>query len=459
MKINCGKEEIQELVCDANKKGIKKEDINDYVLEKIALTLPQDILVNLKLSGSKQDKNLQKLLDFYKKGEHSNFSKFLETLKLTKNIVYTFTCYSNNIIDENYKINNNLVGEIKKENIKFIEINFHDTKREFEKYIDDYLKEDNLKICVIKFLPYEGSYMKYVDCYIENKINKNKKYNKKIFIFIVYMSRIYLEELNNIENKTLEEKEQFNKQILTETLSNSTGYYQIFIDNLIGEPKLKIENVLFMGKKELFNNLINPDEQLTSNLFLVLRYMKYNIITSYKGIINENYVDKLFELISNNKRLRYLINETIFNQLFQKDGKNIIEKIFKNKNSEIGKNIEIISVIKEYLIKQYLSQLALIFFSLEKEQFFSSLLTNNIEKKIWAIKENNNEIEENNKVDEEIDLGSIEDNENKDNTLTEKIAKLYLKNLNYNDGKTKVIEKILSNKVDGIKNSRNKTDI
>ena len=54
LMINCGKEEIQALVYDANKKGIKKENLNEYVLEKIAMTLPQDILINLKIAGPKQ---------------------------------------------------------------------------------------------------------------------------------------------------------------------------------------------------------------------------------------------------------------------------------------------------------------------------------------------------------------------------------------------------------------------
>ena len=170
LKINCGKEEIQALVSDGNKKGIKKEDINDYVLEKLALVLPQDILVNLKLSGPKQSNNLLKILNFYKKGEHSNFSKFLEQLKFKKNIVYTFTSYEEDIFDENHKINNILVGKIKKENIKIIELNFHDTNREFENYIDSYLNEDNLKVCIIKILPYEGSYMKYIDCILIIKL-------------------------------------------------------------------------------------------------------------------------------------------------------------------------------------------------------------------------------------------------------------------------------------------------
>ena len=116
--------------------------------------------------------------------------------------------------------------------------------------------------------------MKYIDCYIDNKIktNINKKYEKKTFIFMVFMSRIFFEELNNIKNKTLEEKQLLNKKILTETLSNLTRYYQIFIDNLKGVPKLKIENILVIKKKELVINLINPDQQLKSNLYKYLYY-------------------------------------------------------------------------------------------------------------------------------------------------------------------------------------------
>ena len=446
LMINCGKEEIQALVYDANKKGIKKENLNEYVLEKIALTLPQDILINLKISGPKQTQNLQKILELYKKGEHSNFSNFLEKLQTQKNIVYTFTGYLENIIDNNQKINNSLVGEIKKENIKFIQLSSFKSEREFEQNIDDYLEEDNSKVCIIKFLPFEGSYMNYIKFFIENKINGNKKYDKKIFIFVVYMSRISNKDLNDIDNKTLKEKEEFNKKILKETLSNLSGYYQIFIDNLKGEPKLKIENILVMNNKDLYNKVINPEEQLSSNLFKILSYMKYNIITSYKRISNDNYVDKLIEFISSNKRLRNLINETIFNQSFQKDGADIIGKIFKDKKSITGKEIEILTVIKEFLVKQYLSQLSLMYFKAEKDQFFSTLLSNSIDKKLWSVKEENNEIKNNNEIEEEMNLKK--DENNLDKTITEKIAKLYLANLVYNDNKTKVQEKPGSNKID-----------
>ena len=443
LMINCGKEEIQALVYNANKNGVKKENISDYVLEKISMTLPQDILVNLKISGQKQTKNLKKILDFYYKGEHSNFPRFLEKTKNLKNIVYTFTGYLEDFIEDSDKINNALVGEIKKDNIKIIQLNSIKSEREFEVHIDDYLNEDNLKVCIIKFLPGEGTFMNYIKYFIENKLNEKEKNDKKLFIFMVYMSRISNKEINEIDKKTIKEKEEFNQKILKETLSNLSGFYQIFIDNLNGSPEYKIEKILNMKRKQLFESLLNPDEELSRNIFTSISYMKYNIVAIYKGLNQENYVDKLIEFISNNKRLRDLMNETLFNQSFQED-KDIITTIFKTDNLITGEEIEILSVIKKYLTKIYTNQLSLMYFKAEKDQFFSSLLTNSLEQKIWPRKDDKNK--DNNEIEEEINQKKEEIYEDK--TIIEKLATAYLKTMVYNDGKTNIVEKIKSNKVD-----------
>ena len=452
LMINCGKEEIQALVYHANKEGKKKDELNDYVLEKIAMTLPQDILVNLKIAGTSQTENLQKILELYKKGEHSNFAKFLEKVKSQKNIVYTFTRYLEEIFDDNFQINNSLAGVIKKENIKYIQLNSIKSESVFERYIDDFLREEKLKVCIIKFLPKECSYMNYIKFFIENNINDKKRYDKKIFIFIVYMSRISINELEEIDNKSLNEKEEFNKKILTETLSNLSGYYQIFIDNLKGDPKLKIEKILLLQNKELFYDIVEPDKQLMSNMLKILSYMKYNIVTAYKGISNNNYVEKLIEFISNTKRLRYLINETIFNQSFKEKKEkdktvpmDIISSIFEDENLITGKEIEIISLIKDNLIEKYLSELTSLYFKAEKNQFFSSLLTNNLEKKVWSEKEDNNEIKNKDEIEKEKNLKKEE--KNADKTLIEKIAELYLGNLVY-ESKIKIQKKIRANKME-----------
>jgi len=38
------------------KKKKKKEEMSDYILEKIALTFPQDVIVNMKINGLKTKK-------------------------------------------------------------------------------------------------------------------------------------------------------------------------------------------------------------------------------------------------------------------------------------------------------------------------------------------------------------------------------------------------------------------
>ena len=444
LMINCNKEEIQALVYNANKNGIKKENISDYVLEKISMTLPQDILVNLKINGQKQAKNLKKILDFYYKGEHSNFHQFLEKTKSLKNIVYTFTGYLEDFIEYSEKINNPLVGEIKKDNIKIIQLNSIKSEREFEIHIDDYLNEDNLKVCIIKFLPGEGTFMNYIKYFIENKLNEKEKTDKKLFVFMVYMTRISFKEINDIDKKTIKEKEEFNQKILKETLSNLSGFYQIFIDNLNGSSEYKIEKLLNMKRKQLFESLLNPDEELSRNIYTSISYMKYNIVSSYKGLTQDNYVDKLIEFISNNKRLRDLMNETLFTQSFKED-QDIITKIFKTDNLITGEEIEIVSVIKKYLTKIYTTQLSLMYFKAEKDQFFSSLLTNGLEQKIWPRKDDKNK---DNNEEEEEEINQKKEEIYEDKTIIEKLATAYLKTMVYNDGKTNIVEKINSNKVD-----------
>ena len=47
--------------------------MTDYVLEKIALTLPQDIIVNLELNGFKHESQVyNNIIKYYNKGEHTN---------------------------------------------------------------------------------------------------------------------------------------------------------------------------------------------------------------------------------------------------------------------------------------------------------------------------------------------------------------------------------------------------
>ena len=448
--------EIQGLINEANKKGLNNEEISEFVLNQFALTLPQDIIINMKINGllENKDKSFKKIIELYNKGEHSNFTNFLKTMNNYKNIIYTFS--SNlEILKNIYDINNELIGTISKENIKQIIISSIKSENELEKELDSFFNEDNYKICLLKLMPYEGILMNYLKYFIENK-EKNlddENNSKKIFIFIFCMKRVMKKDLKSINKMLLKEQIEIRKNIIENTLSHLSGYYQIVIDNLNGDENLRIEKIINMKQTELFNTLINLDEELGKNILKCISYMNYNIIAEYKWLNKDNYAEILFNFIHNNKRLRTLINKCIFSKSINKN-EDIIIKIFQDKNlfGKIG--IEIISFIKKYLLKFYFSQLYLLYNKAEKEQFFSSLLSNSLEQKIWQ-SEINNIKGKNGKISNNFTKEYIFE----DKTITEKIAKLYLEDIIYNNGLTTIIKKpvfkkiniILGLKIPGIK--------
>ena len=426
--INCNLEEIQALIYKAAQKGKKDDEITDYVLSKIALTLPQDILVNMKCNKFKEknQKYFNKILEHYSKGEHSNFANFLKKLDNHKNAIYTF---SNNLeqIKNIQNINIPKLGTtINEENISNITISSIKNENELEKQLDDFMNNDKLKICLIQLMPYEGDFMNYIKYLIENEEKKYENKPQKCFIFIVYMTRILKDDMKNIENKNDNEKKELKKKILKETLSNLSGYYQIFIDNLNGEDNLRIEKVIEMDLVNLFKNCFNPDNELCTSIFNITSYMNYNIPLQYKGLNKDNYIQKLLEFISKKEGLKYLINECLYRGAMKNNNEDLICKIFKTKNSLSRDSIDILTLIKNYTLKAYRSLLSLLFFKAEKDQFFSSLLTN---EQYLEKEENNNEDEIN------------------ENGLFEKISLAYLKKLDFNDGITRVTERPRANHV------------
>ena len=229
------------------------------------------------------------------------------------------------------------------------------------------------------------------------------------------MTRILRKDINKFDNKTLKEKEEIGKKILINTLSHLSGFNQIFIDNLHGDPKFKIEQIIMMNYKELFKTLINTDEEFINSIYTYINYMQYNILAPYKNLSKENYKNKLIELISNRKELRDLINESIIKKSFEKNG-DLIPIIFKDPKfiEEKHNDIEILSNIKRYLSIIYQKELSLMFFKLEKDQFFSTLLTYEI----------------------------------KNEDIIENFIRYYLENMVYKECENILIKKIGANKID-----------
>ena len=431
--INCNLDEIQALMYEALTKEKNDEEIKNYILSKIALTLPQDLIVNMKYGNFKQKhaKYFDKILQFYGKGEHTNFVNFLKTMNNSKNIIYTLSNPLETINNIN-NINHPKLGTINDKNIKRIKITSIKNENELEKHLDEFFNEDDKKICLIQFMPFEGDFMNYIRYLIQNKEKNYKNKDEKYFIFVVYMTRVLKDEIKNFDKKSDDEKAEIKKKLLEETLTNLSEYYQIFIDNLNGEDNFRIEKIIKMSIEDLFKLCINKDKDLTSNIYTSITYMKYNISEPYKGLNKDNYIKKLIEFLDKHERVRTLINECIFREIANK--KDPINDMLKQKNLFFGDEIDICKMIKEYILKLYQKELSLFFFKAEKDQFFSCLLSNDIDEGMWK-------------------------SENEDKTIAEKNATIYLKNLIYNDGLTRVtakpgannVEIILGLKLPGIK--------
>ena len=389
------------------------------------MTLPQDIIINMRFNGFKQKYSnyFKKIIEFYGKAEHSNFTSFLCKINNYHNIVYTFS----NTLENIKNINVPFIGEIiNDENIKKININSINSENELETQLEDLFNNNKYKICIIKFMPNEANYMNYLSFFINNK---EKEYNdKKIFIFIVYIVRVLNRDLDKLDKLSLNKQKTIKSKILEETLSNLSGYYQIFIDNLNGNDKFKIEEIINKNSGEIINKCINEDEQIYLSLFKSISYMNYNIIYPDNNINKDNYCNKLLLFISKNNNLKKNINDCITKEIFSKN-EDIIKVLFKKENIIKETDIDISSIIEKYLVDLYNLKLNMLYFMAEKEQFFSSFLTIEEEKIEENLEEKNN-------------------NKNQEKPKIENIDKKYFENLFLEKDKIRLVEKPRANKID-----------
>ncbi len=481
--INCNLEEIQGIFYELSQKEVPKDQIIDDVLKRIALVLPEDILYSFKHTQfkSKNSKYSKKINEYYHQGEHNNLANFIKKLTTNKNVVYTFSSNMEAIKNIN-NIDNPTFGHFENENIAQIEISSIKSEMELERQLDIFFSEEKYKLCFIKVRPHEGKFMNYLNYFIDNKAKdfefskkvKNKN-SVKIFIFIVHVVRVFNSDLKNFDKKSQKEQNEINKKILNQTLSSLTDYYQIFIDNLNREEELSVDKILQMERDEIYLKCLNIDRELLTNVFTSLTFFNYNIISSVKDLKQNTYIKKFMHLIRFNPRLRKLINNCILRQISKQE--DIITKIFKKQDTINADDIDLVSIIIKYLSDSYSHQLYLFIFKAEKDHFFSSILSiieeksmieeskNKKKKRLFFKKSIINtssktkEEEEEDLDDFEEDIYNIEKNcpwedlgeettELWKRDLSELTKEVYLENLLFNDGKTKITEKQGANKLD-----------
>ena len=410
--INLNLEEIQGLIYQIKEKELSQENIRKEVISKYALTLPQDIILFLN-NIQFEYKNL--IIENYKKGEHRSLSKFLNVMKHKKNVIYTFSTdldiirNINNITNEAFKLK---IGD---KNIKKIKIRGIKSENQFETELDNFLEKDKYKICLIQFTSQEENYMNFVKFFIDNK-EKEEGVQKKIYIFIVHMNRIF-KEINEMPNlKKYKEKREFKN--LNEDFSFLSGYYQIFIDNLNGDEKINLPKIITSKSEDLLENYLNLEEELKKNVYKTITHMKYNISLSVKELNKDKYIEKMNNFLQNdeNRAIRKLINNCIKKELIKNNSIGLFykHKITNEKEKEENKgkfklniskyDIDILGLIKKYLSSIYKSFFNRFFFLSENDNFLSVILSLSINEPNFILYLNNF-IEDNNE--------NIEKNENK----------------------------------------------
>ena len=340
--INCGLEQIQGIIYHENLKGIKKEELMNNVLSKIAPILPLDIIIPLKFNNDFILK--EKIIDYYISYEHSNLSNFLKSTKNRKNVVYTFSKVLTPIDDLNNIQNESLNFEIKKkETIKIIKISELNSEIELENKINDFVKNDIYKMCIIQFIPGYYNFINYTKFIVENK---EKEFNKKkIFIFIFHIERTFKNELKD-------SKETNNKN-LKETISNLSDFCQIFIDNLNGKYSIQINKIIKLKKEEIFEYILKQGFESIMDNSLLINNDSHNSLHLMN--LNKNNHELLMYIKENEE-----IKELIFDYLKKKLNK-MINKLFnvkkvKNNEDELEKefatekDIDMIKIIKNYFI-------------------------------------------------------------------------------------------------------------
>jgi hypothetical protein len=228
--INLKKEEIQGIIYYLSRKGMRNEEIENYILEKISMIIPQDIILLMNYSEKVNKYNYEhnRIIDYYNKEEHGNLSNFLKKTEKNKNIIYTFSNIFDSLLPnlekDNYIETLNF-GKLQKSNIKMIFINSINCENELENKLDNFYENENEKLFIFKMNIDEIEIFDYLSNFIEEKEkNYKENQNKKAFIFIIYLKRIF----DNMNEST--RKNELPKTI---TLLNE-NYCQIFIDNLNG---------------------------------------------------------------------------------------------------------------------------------------------------------------------------------------------------------------------------------
>ena len=310
--INYSKANIDRLYFYFSNQNLKEEDIKKKIFEKIARTLPQDIIINLE--DNHPIKSIYNQRNIFNYKDYINHLNTLTDNKFKFSFIYTFTNIISNIEGINENNNPQMISEIKRENQLIDLIN--------EKKFKNKRADDNYFI--LHFYQHELDKINFIISTLEN----NYSDEEIKFIFIVHIKRI------------MDKKK---KEKIYSNPDSDEKVDQIFIDNLNGLP-ISLDSLAKNGINQILKDSKLVDK---NNEFFKALKSYYNSYTD-KLIFVENYLPKVINYFSNNKDFIEKILSKV-NDLIYKENKN-------NNKKENKENIEIFNEIrKDIFAKSYIN--------------------------------------------------------------------------------------------------------
>jgi hypothetical protein len=123
LMINCQRHSIEGLIykIKTDESTERESKIVKKIFEKIVPTFCQDIIASIissKMDEKYKDYN-EMVLDIYQDKKCVNFETFFKRIELRRNIIYTFSKITEEIIGENIILNNKMYGTFNKEKTEF----------------------------------------------------------------------------------------------------------------------------------------------------------------------------------------------------------------------------------------------------------------------------------------------------------------------------------------------------
>lgn len=373
--LNCSEDEIYGLTKKVSLKNNSSKEIEDEIFKLISLTFSQEFLAALKVSKFEDEEIIQKIYTYYNMLPHHSFSAYFEHLKKAGSegpgernnnlhIVYTYSS-----IYEDLKYNKIFVDK----ETDIMAVSRFQEEVEFEGYFSsEFISNDNKHNLILKFQAVDCIHLNSVKFLIDPYINEINRRSKHVFLII------HLEKLKMTENF----KKLYGFEL--EVISNLSNWNQIMIDNLTPQHNLEITQCISATIKNILLEKLNLSEIIHRFLYTAIIKVVYTLSKDSQFDV-ESHRKNLILLFSKKKIIDLLIIKI---QRCFDDQTDWIQKLLCSQEY-FQRNLDLLSIIENYIISRVESILAILIGELEKKHslgfFFEKFDNKPFKRKLFDI--------------------------------------------------------------------------